>query len=537
MRNCRRIFLVVVLVASFAFSAFAHEPVHWDVVRKIREEGFQRSQVMDIVGYMTDVVGPRLSGSPNMRKAQQWAKKKMDEIGLANTAIEPWGEHGVNWDNEYTSIHMLKPDYQPLFGYPLAFTPGTNGRITGEAVIVVIKNREDLEEYRGTLQNAIVLISPLQEARPRFEADAVRRSREELERMSQAEITVPGEKAEIDMIEISREYFERMLLSRDKKPDTPLRVTAGERAEFFKSEGVRVLLQAGRGGDGTVVVTARPGSRRDRSLEAVYNAIPMVSIVPEHYNRMFRILERGMPVTIEIEIRNKLDDSDTKEYNVVGEIPGSDPAQRDELVMIGGHYDSWHTGTGATDNAAGCAVAMEAMRILKEIGAKPHRTIRIALWSHEEGGLHGSREYVREHFGDPRKKTTPAYDNFSVYFNMDNGTGQFRGIYLQGNEFVRPIFTEWMKPFHDLGMTTVTINNTGGTDHLSFDRAGLPGFQFIQDEIAYGTRTHHTNMDVYDSLIPKDLMKNAVIMASFAYHAAMRDEKIPRKPFATPSSK
>lgn len=536
MKKSRSIFLGFVSVLLIASFTAAQEPVHWDVVSKIREEGFQRSQVMDIVGYMTDVIGPRLSGSPNMKNGQQWAKTKMESIGLVNTAIEPYGEHGVNWDNTYTSLHMIEPDYQPLFGYPLAFTRGTDGKITSNAVFVEIRTRDDFEKYRGKLNNAVVLTAPLLNVGPSFVPDAVRRSKEDLERMSQAIVGqsgrggrgggrgrggIPTDLPPDVARRVGQLQQEISSLTRSVSPD--------ELNEFFKSEGVAVLMQPGRGGDGTVFVGGRPGSRGDRSYDAAMNSLPMVSIAAEHYNRIYRILQRGIPVELEIEIRNTLDNSDTREFNVVGEIPGTDPALRNELVMVGGHYDSWHTGTGATDNAAGCAVAMEAMRILKAIGVQPRRTIRIALWSYEEGGLNGSREYVAAHFGNPDDGIKPDYDKFAGYFNMDNGTGQFRGVYLQGNEHVRPIFTEWMKPFHDLGMNTLTIRNTGGTDHLSFDRAGLPGFQFIQDGIDYNTRTHHSNMDVYDSLVPEDLMKNAVIMASFIYHAAQRDEKLPRK--------
>ncbi|MFH1572692.1 MAG: M20/M25/M40 family metallo-hydrolase, partial [Acidobacteriota bacterium] len=285
---------------------------------------------------------------------------------------------------------------------------------------------------------------------------------------------------------------------------------------------------AGQGGDGTVVVTGRPFRRNDRSAEGVKKSLPMLSIAPEHYNRIYRILEQGTPVKLEIDIRIKLG-GDVEGRNVVGEIPGTDPAG--ETVMIGAHLDSWTAGTGASDNAAGCAVTLEAMRILQAIGAKPRRTIRMGLWSSEEGGLKGSGGYVRNHFGNPRDGKMPDYDRFSVYFNMDNGTGRFRGVHLQENRPAAPIFEEWMKPFHDLKMKTLSQYSNRGTDHLPFDLAGLPGFQFIQDRLDYRSRTWHYNMDSYDHLAPEDLKINAVIMAGFAYHAAMREEKFPRKPF------
>jgi Zn-dependent M28 family amino/carboxypeptidase len=274
-------------------------------------------------------------------------------------------------------------------------------------------------------------------------------------------------------------------------------------------------------------VGSRYDSRADRSYEAVVNSLPEVVIATEHYNRIYRILERGIPVTLEADVRNSVESSDPYYYNVIGEIPGTD--LEDEVVIIGGHYDSWHAGTGAVDNASGCAVALEAARILMAIGVRPRRTIRVGFWSYEEGGLNGSREYVNAHFGNPEDGTKPAYDKFSGYFNMDNGTGQFRGVYLQENPLVRPIFQAWMEPLNDLGVRTLAPGNTSGTDHLSFDRAGLNGWQFIQDRIDYRPLRHHTNMDVVDGLIPEDLMVNAVVMATFAYHAAMRDELLPRK--------
>jgi len=301
---------------------------------------------------------------------------------------------------------------------------------------------------------------------------------------------------------------------------------------FLKAEGVALVVDigSGRGDDGIVMVGSRYDSRADRSYEAVVNSLPEVVIATEHYNRIYRILDRGVPVRLEAEVRNTVENSDPYYYNVVGEIPGTDLA--DEVVIVGGHYDSWHGGTGAADDASGAAVALEAARILKTIGVQPRRTIRVAFWTYEEGGLNGSREYVRAHFGTPEEGTKPAYDKFSGYFNMDNGTGQFRGVYLQENTLVAPIFEAWMKPLNDLGVETLAPGSTGGTDHLSFDRAGLNGWQFIQDPIDYFPNRHHTNMDVVDGLIPEDLMVNAVVMATFAYHAAMRDELLPRKPGA-----
>jgi len=505
-------FFFLLVFSSFSFS---QEKVYRDVVSRIRDEGFNRSQVVDYTWYMSEVIGPRLTSSPNIREAQKWTKTKMDEIGLVNTAIEPWGRHGVNWELNYVSIHLIEPDYQPVFGYPLAFTPGTTGKLIEQAMIVDIKNKNDLEKYRGKLSNAIILTSPLMPVDPRFVQDAFRHTDETLGIF------------ETEGVDINIQRYQRGQL-RQRRSRTP-GITDGELEAFFKSEGVGAVLQASIGSDGTIFATSRPTSRRDRSLRGVRNSIPMLSVAAEHYNRIYRLVEHGIPVKMEVEVRVNMNENDPMSYNVIGEIPGTDLA--DEIVLIGGHLDSWHSSTGATDNAGGCAVVLEAMRILKSIGVHPRRTIRAALWSNEEGGLRGSRGYVDKHFGNPRDGKKPDYDKFSVYFNMDNGTGQFRGVHMQGNEFVAPIFEAWMKPFHDLKVKTLSKFSNRGTDHLAFDMAGLPGFQFLQDRIDYRARTHHFNMDVFDKVLPEDLKINSVVMASFAYHAAMRDEKIPRKVF------
>jgi hypothetical protein len=526
-------FLFCLLIAGvYSTSAFAQEAVHWDVVAKIREEGFQRSQVMDVVGYMTDVLGPRVTGSRRMKKAQQWAKSKMEEMGLENTVIEPFGAHGVSWDNEYVSLHMIEPDYQPLIGFPYAFTPGTSGTVRHNATIAVIRTREDFDKYRGKLRDTIVLSSPPRSLEPRFEPDAARLTAERLAHMEQATIA-----SRYGIGQRDYEWNERQMSfapPRDPEARSPLAPSPEELDQFveevpryYKAEGVVAVLDPAAGRDGTVFVGGRPGSRYDRSYEGVVNALPRVALAAEHYNRIFRVLKRGIPVILELDVRNSLDQSDPVAHNVIGELPGTDLA--DQIVMVGGHFDSWHAGTGATDDAAGCAIALEAVRILKAIGAHPRRTIRVAFWSWEEGGKVGSRRYVEKHFGSPETDTTAAHENLSVYFNVDNGSGRFRGIYLQGNEHVRRIFTAWMQPFRDLEMNTLTSNNTFGVDIVGFDMAGLPAFQFIQDPLDYGTRTHHSNMDVYDRLVAEDMRKNAVILASFLYHAAMRDEVLPRE--------
>lgn len=499
-----------------------------DVLARIREEGFQRSQVMEFAFYMTDVLGPRLTSSRGEKKAQEWARSKMQEMGLSRVVAEPFGAHEASWDNLYTSLHLVEPDYQPLIGYPYAFTPGTNGKVTAEAKIAIIRAREDFERHRGKLKGAVVLTAPPRSVPPRFQADAVRFSSEELRALEESTIAsrfgagqedyvwdegvmsfVPGDERR-DLLAPSREEIEAF---------------RNEVQTFYKSEGAAAVVDPAPGRDGTVFVDGRPGSRYDRSLKGALDAPVRIALAVEHYNRIYRLVDRGMAVKLEIEVRNQLDADDPQAYNVLGDLPGTDLAN--ELVMVGGHYDSWHAGTGATDDASGCAVVLEAVRILKTIGITPRRTIRVALWSWEEGGKVGSRRYVEEHFGP--NVATAGGETLSVYFNMDNGTGGFRGVYLHGNERARDLFACWMAPLHDLKMDTLTIDHTFGIDVEGFDMAGLPAFQFIQDALDYDTRTHHSNMDVYDRLVPEDLRKNAVILATFLYHAAMSDERVPRE--------
>ena len=499
-----------------------------DVLARIREEGFQRSQVMEIAFYMTDVLGPRLTSSRGEKKAQEWARSKMQEMGLSRVVAEPFGAHEASWDNLYTSLHLVEPDYQPLIGYPYAFTPGTNGKVTAEAKIAIIRAREDFERHRGKLKGAVVLTAPPRSVPPRFEADAVRFSSEELRALEQSTIASRFGAGQEDYVWDERvmsfvpgdERRDLLLPSREE-----IDAFRNEVQTFYKSEGAAAVVDPAPGRDGTVFVDGRPGSRYDRSLKGALDAPVRIALAVEHYNRIYRLVDRGMAVKLEIEVRNQLDADDPQAYNVLGDLPGTDLAN--ELVMVGGHYDSWHAGTGATDDASGCAVVLEAVRILKTIGITPRRTIRVALWSWEDGGKAGSRRYVEEHFGP--NVATAGGETLSVYFNMDNGTGGFRGVYLHGNERARDLFARWMAPLHDLKMDTLTIDHTFGIDVEGFDMAGLPAFQFIQDALDYDTRTHHSNMDVYDRLVPEDLRKNAVILATFLYHAAMSDERVPRE--------
>jgi hypothetical protein len=516
MKPTVRSLVAATLLAAVGALASGQAPViDWDMAAKIREEGLQRSQVMDIVGYMTDVLGGRLTLSEGMKRAQLWAKDKMEKLGLENVVIEPFMDYGAAWDNEYFSLHMLEPEYQPMMGFPLAYTSGTKGKVVAPAVIASdIQTKKDLDRYKGRLKGAIVLSTPpytldmaaLTQGVSRLTADDLKQIEEAVVPRPQRAPTPPP-------------------------PPNPDLVKAEERMEFFRAEGAVAVLQCTGGQLGSVVGFSRPGANEDKwSREKTLGTLPIIAVTPEHYNRMFRIVKRNIPVKIEVEVRNRVGDKVEKASNVLGEIRGTDLA--DEIVMVGAHYDSWHEAAGASDTAAGCAVALEAARILKAIGAKPRRTIRVAFWGGEEQGLHGSREYVHAHFGNPRDPkigVKPDYEKFSAYFNQDYGAGQYRGIYLQGNERVRRLFAAWMEPFRDFGMTALSIQSVGSTDHVSFDAAGLPGFQFIQDRL--GGTAGHTNLDFFDTLRAEDLMKNAVVEAFFVYQAAMADERIPRKPF------
>ena len=492
--------------------------VDWDVVAQIREEGLQRSQIANTLSYMADVLGARLTNSNAMDTAQRWAVEEMKRIGLTETYREPFMDYGVSWDNEYVSIHLLEPDYQPMVGYPIAHTPGTNGQQKLQAIIADVRTRQDLETLEGKIRGMAVLSTP-----PaiidlsRFETGTPKRSAQEMRELEEAVIPPPPG---------PDPHFSRLYPDPPQNPDV---LTASERLAFYVKEGVAVVLESSSGWPGAVRGFARPGAKIDLwSRNATMSSVPIVAVTPEHYNRMYRILRRGIPVNVEVEVRNSHGTSVEQANNVLGEIPGTDLAQ--EVVMMGAHFDTRHASPNASDNTSGVAVVLEAARILKAIGAEPRRTIRVALWSGEEQGLYGSRAYVSKHFGNPDDTdigTTPEYETFSAYFNQDYGPGQYRGIWLQENEHVRQIFKAWMEPFHDMGMTTISLQGVGSTDHVPFDDIGLPAFQFLQARV--GGTGGHTNLDFFDTLPIEDLMKNAVIMASFVYHAAIADERIPRK--------
>jgi len=504
----------------------AHDAPDLDAVYKIKDEGFQRSEVMELLGHLTDIHGPRLTNSPNIKAAATWTTTKMLEWGLTNVKREAWGPFGRGWSNEKFYLHATAPQRYPIIGFPKAWTPGTRGLVSGEVVIAVIASAQDLEAHRGKLRGKVVMTAPAVALAPSTAPLSTRYDDRGLEQLSREPAPSPARGRGVP-----------------PPPGTPTQQNINRlRAEFFASEGVLATIEPSRGvNGGTIFVLGPPGVGRGGGASPMGprdpkapTSFPQLVIAAEHYNRMFRTHEKKIPVSLEMDVDNRFYDDDLNSFNIVGEIRGTDLAQ--EVVMVGAHFDSWHSATGATDNAAGAAVMLEAMRILKASGVKMRRTLRIALWTGEEQGLLGSRAYVRDHFADRQTmRLKPEHAQLAGYFNVDNGTGAIRGVFLQRNEAVAPLFQAWMEPFKSLGMTTLSIRNTSSTDHVAFDEVGLPAFQFIQDPIEYGTRTHHTNMDGYDRIQPSDLIQNAVIVASFAYHAANRDQKLPRKPLPRPS--
>jgi carboxypeptidase Q len=519
--------LILCLAAlSLPLLVLAAEKVDLLVINRIKAEAFENSKIMDHMFYLTDVNGPRLTGSPAYKGAADWVVKRMTEYGLT-AKEEKWGPFGRGWATKHFEAHLIEPQYQPLIGVPLAWTAGTDGTVTGEPVMVKITVDADFEKYKGKLKGKVVMTAPAKQLAMQTTASGHRLSDAELADESMA--PEPGRSG----------FGFRPPGSPDGQPPaTPeeMRQRREERrkfqdklAQFWKDEGVLVLLSFGYNGDGGTVFASSGGPYDMKKPIAVTS----VALTPEHYNRIARLMEHNIPVKLEFNIKNQVYEDQTDSVNVIAEIPGN--SKKDEIVMLGAHLDSWHGGTGATDNAAGSAVVMEAVRILKALNLNMDRTVRMALWSGEEEGLLGSRAYVKEHFADRETmKLSAEHSKLAGYFNYDNGTGKIRGIYLQGNDMARPIFESWMEPFKDLGATTVTIRNTGGTDHQSFDAVGLPGFQFIQDPMDYSSRTHHSNMDVYDHVQGGDLMQASAIMAAFVYNTAMRDEMLPRKPLPKP---
>ncbi|WP_299511864.1 M20/M25/M40 family metallo-hydrolase [Mucilaginibacter sp.] len=503
----RKLLYAFLLSAGTIGSAFA-QTTDEAMLNNIRDQGMNKSRVMETAFYLTDVSGPRLAGSPGLKRAQDWAVNTLKTWGIENAKREPWGKFGKGWEVQKNYAAITAPYYHAIIAIPKAWTPGTPGLIKGDVVIIKVDSIGDLAKYKGTLKGKIVMADTKPGVERTYIPDGTRFTDAQLDEMAKAAPTVAGGPRRAGASPFAAILAFRVALSK-----------------FYIDEGVALVLSQGRGTDGTVFTTN--GASYADTAKAV---APELETSGEDFQHILRLTKAGIKVQLEADIKTEFFDKDLQGYDVVGEIPGTDPKLKDQLVIIGGHLDSWHGATGATDNAAGSAVMLEVMRILKRVGFKPRRTIRIVLWSSEEQGLWGSRFYVLNHFGDPKTMILkPEAAKVSAYYNLDNGTGKIRGVYLQGNQAVGPIFKEWLAPFKDLGANTVTISNTGGTDHLSFDAVGIPGFQFIQDNMDYGTRTHHSNQDTYDKLSENDLKQAAVIAASFVYNTSQRDDMIPRK--------
>jgi hypothetical protein len=525
MKKFTRLLCLLFVMASVATS-WSQEKLDLETTGRIRYEGFHNSKIMDYASGLMDSIGERLTGSPNMKRANEWTRDQLTAMGLSNAHLESWGPFGRGWANQYVNVRMTSPDVATLLAYPKAWTPGTNGVLQGKCIRAIIDDKKDFDKYKGKLAGMIVILGPDVEVKPITEPPYKRLSDDDLAK--QSDYQIPGDHPPFRYADfVKRQQFIKDL------------------NQFFADEKVLAVIDHSRqtSGGGTVFVQSGGSYKTGETT-----TVPQLTMALEHWTRIARLLQQKKDVSVELNVANTFYDDDPMQYDTIAEIPGTD--KKDELVMLGAHLDSWHAGTGATDNGAGTIVMMEAVRILKALNIQPRRTIRIGLWSGEEQGLLGSQSYVQNHFGsrppmdDPLMKgmptllrreagevtVKPEQAKISAYFNVDNGTGKIRGVYLQENEAVAPIFDAWMKPFKDLGMTTLTMRNTGGTDHLSFDAVGIPGFQFIQDPIEYETRTHHSNMDVYDRLQTDDLKQMAVIVAGFVYDAATRDQMLPRKP-------
>ncbi len=515
---------IVSACCAFAFLAWLPARAASDgtidlyTIQRIRAQERDHSQVMDTLFYLTDVNGPRLTNSPNFFAAANWAVKQMNNLGVP-ARMESWGPFGRSWKYNKYYAAMTEPQYMPLIGFPLAWSGSTNGPITAEAMTAEIYTEADFDKYRGKLNGKLVLQMTPRAIELGAKPLESRYNEGELQELDQFQEMRPDARANARS---------RLPLAYQKMSAEEILAARKKVAAFLASEQVAGVLSFGYAGDDGTVFGSSAGSRDEK------DPIPPPSIVvtPEQYNRIYRLLQHNIPVKVSLDVQSEvLPVKDS--VNVIAELPGG--SKKDEVVMLGAHLDSWHGATGATDNASGSAVMMEAMRLLKSLNLKMDRTVRLALWGGEEEGLLGSKAYVKQHFGDPATmKLLPEHQKLDVYFNVDNGSGKIRGIYLQGNDMCRPIFNEWFQPFHDMDARSETIRDTGGTDHLSFDAVGIPGFQFIQDELEYMTLTHHSNMDVYDHVSEPDLKQAATIVASFVYLAANRPEMMPRKPLPPP---
>jgi carboxypeptidase Q len=521
--------LVLAVLALSALPLRAEEPVDLSMMTRIRDEGLHHSRVMDTLFHLTDVIGPRLTGSPQAKQANEWTRDQFTRWGLVNAHLEGY-PFGRGWSFSACQVRMVSPRPAVLLALPKAWTPGTTGTLRGPVTRVKAETPEELETYRGKVAGKILLLDDAREFKPPADPQA------------------PPESLEDRSGRYSTTDLEKIAEFEHRESDPSRRASRLQRfkmrtalQDFAAREKVLATVEASSRNEGILSVSGGGGWEPGKAA-----SVPGLVMAAEHYNEILRLLQHDQPVELAIDVTAQFNEDDPQAYNTVAEIAGSD--KRDEIVMAGAHLDSWHTGTGATDNAAGSAVVMEAARILKALGVKPRRTIRFALWTGEEQGLFGSIAYVRQHFAARPENTAekdipeyyreetwplqlkPEHAKLSAYFNLDNGGGRIRGIYAQENAGVRPIFAAWLAPFVDLGAGTVTLRDTGSTDHVSFDGVGLPGFQFIQDQMDYFSHTHHTDLDTYDHVQAQDLEQASVLMAAFLYDAAMRPEPLPRKP-------
>jgi hypothetical protein len=511
------VFSFLCFITAFGQSSVSIEKPDMIAVNQIIAEGMSNSKVMQHAFYLTDVSGPRLTNSPGYQRASEWAVKELKKWGIANARLESWGEFGKSWQLDKSYIAMTAPYYRPLIAFPKTWTKGTDGLQHAELMVVDVADSGKLDALKAQMKGKIVILGRDDVYKHTFKADATRYSDEELNKMAGYEIPASQRSDDTAAQRRQRQDFSRRMSAF---------TMAGKVKAAAEQAGAVAVLTMSMGHDGTIF--AQGPSTRGAQHKDSADAFTEMVVSMEDYLSFCRLAKAGIPVKLEMDIKTTISKQVVDGFNVIAEIPGTDPKLKDEVVMLGAHLDSWQSSTGATDNAAGSAAMMEVMRIMKQLGLKPKRTIRLALWSGEEQGLYGSNGYVKNTFGQAGT-LKPAHEKFQCYFNIDNGTGKIRGIYAQGNTAAAPIFREWMAPFKNIGASIVTLENTGGTDHLSFDRIGLPGFQFVQDPIEYDTRTHHTNMDSYDHLIGDDLKQISTIVASFVYNAAMMEGKFPRK--------
>jgi len=539
----------IAILALLALPALSQEQVDLGVVDRIKAEAFERSKVMETLRNLSDVHGPRLTGSPGFDDAARWAMGELSGYGIEKVHLEKWGPFGRAWSIEQSSVELIEPQYSQLTAVPLAWSASTNGPVSGEPVLAPLhasfrigpkKYQELFQAYRtkwaGKLRGKIVLLSDPKVPAPQTDPQFRRYTAAELADMENApapaaklvakrldELEWPEEPAELGKFfgSLPNALMEQLYDLYD--------AAVAERGEFFAKEGVAgILLEDDRAHTGMLFAEAA-GAFQPANTPAPATFV----VTAEQYNRIARLVEKKNPVRVRLSLKAATSDRDVDGMNIIGEIPGGE--KKGEIVMIGAHFDSWHSGTGATDNGAGSAVMIEVMRILKALNLKLDRTVRIGLWSGEEEGLFGSRAYVKEHFADPKTmQVTSEHGKLSGYFNLDNGSGKIRGVYLQGHEAMRPVFESWLAPFHDMGVTTVSIRNTSGTDHLSFAAVGLPAFQFIQDPLDYGTIAHHSDLDTWDHAVPEDLMQASAVIATVVYQTATRKEMLPRRELPKP---